>query len=241
MKIILHGCNDVARLQRGLGDPAIAGIEMDFYVEKGQVRVGHDPARATPIGGVSLQALGDLWRDTSKILVADIKSARAHALSLFSTDEGMCVLRALHSMLPAEVPIFVVGFAADWISLVQRTIKIWNGREITYFVAAPNLLHCQTTFRQPGIRFGLNPGHPTSLIKKFITESLPAMLEKDDRTATLGKGIEIASLPFKALESDAWNRADVKMAWTVDSNATLKEIQKLGPDYIIVSEYPLPS
>jgi hypothetical protein len=67
------------------------------------------------------------------------------------------------------------------------------------------------------------------------------MLEKEDKTAAIGKGIEIASRPFKALELDAWNRADVKMAWTVDSDATLREIQKLNPDYIIVKDYPLPA
>jgi len=239
MKYILHGCNDASRLQHGLEDPAIAGVEVDFYLEKGQVRVGHDPGRGHPIDDMSLQTLGDLWRNTSKILVADIKSA--HALSLFSTSEGKHVLSALHLALPVGVPFFVVGFAADWISLVLQTIKLWKGREVTYFVAAPNLLHCQNAFRRPGIRFGLNPGHPTSLFKKFITESLPAMLGKDDRTAAIGKGIEAASLPFKALESDAWSRADVKMAWTVDSDATFKEIQKLDPDYIIVKDYPLPS
>jgi hypothetical protein len=239
MEYVLHGCNDAARLQRGLGDPAIAGVEVDFYLENGQVRVGHDPGKERQIRDMSIQALGDLWQGTRKLLVADIKGI--NAFSTFSTHEGKHVLRALHSALPLEVPIFVAGFATDWVSLVSQTIELWNGREVTYFVAAPSLAHCQKTFRRPGIRFGLNPGHPTSLLKKFITETLPSMLEQQDKTAGIGTVIEAASLPFKALETDAWNRADVKMAWTVDSEATFQEIQKLNPDYIIVKEYPLPS
>ncbi len=239
MKYILHGCNDASRLQRGLGDPALAGVEVDFYLEKDQVRVGHDPGGKRPIDEMSMQTLGDLWHDTRKILVADIKGI--NAISTFSTHEGKRVLGALHLAIPFEVPIFVVGFATDWISLVTQTIKLWNGREVTYFVAAANLAHCQRTFRRPGIRFGLNPGHPTSLFKKFITESLPAMLEQQDKTTAIGTVIEAASRPFKAMELEAWNRADVKMAWTVDSDATFQSIQKLNPDYIIFKEYPLPS
>jgi hypothetical protein len=238
MNYILHGCNDAPRLQRGLADPAIVGVEADFYLENNQVRVGHDPGRARPIDDMSIQTLGGLFHGTRKILVADIKGN--NSFSTFSTHDGKHVLGKLHAALPLEVPIFVTGFATDWISLVSKTIELWDGREITYFVAAPNLAHCKRTFRRPGIRFGLNPGHPTSTLKKFITETLPSMLEQEAKTATFGAVLEAASLPFKALESDAWNRADVKMAWTVDSDATFQEIQKLNPDYIIVKEYPLP-
>lgn len=237
MRYILHGCNDAPRLQRGLVEPAIAGVEIDFYIEHGVVHVGHDPGGEHPIGEMSMQTLGDLLHGTRKILVADIKPV--NKISTFSTDEARSILKSLNLLLPVEISFFVVGFATDWISVVARTIKHWNGREVTYFVAAPTLAHCQATFRQPGIRFGLNPGHQTSVFKKFLTESLPAMLEKDDMTSALGKGIAAVSRPFKALESYAWNCADVKMAWTVDSDATLQEIQKLNPDYIIVAEYPL--
>ena len=236
MRYILHRCNDAARLQQGMDDPAIDGIEVDFYFKDGHVRIGHDSSDVGHIDSMPVQSLERYWRDTSKILVVDIKNAGA--FRHWTSDEGIAILKIVHVNLPLQVPVFVTGITHDWIPLVRQTIDTWQGRQVTYFVDAYSLHLCKKKFHQPGIRFGLNLGYPVSLAKKLLTDVVPSILEKNDRTANLGRGIKNAFRPLTDFELDAWNHADVKMAWTITSDEILQEILKLDPDYIIVEELP---
>jgi hypothetical protein len=236
MKYILHRCNDAARLRRGLDDPAFDGVEVDFYIELGQVRIGHEPGGDGQRGGLSMQALGEQWHDTSKILVVDIKNPdRFHH---WTTDEGRRIVEAVHAQLPPQVPIFVTGITRQWIPLVRQSIDAWHGRLATYFVDAYSLARCQAKFRRPGIQFGVNVGYPLSLAKQLVTDIVPRILEQFGETALLGKSLADAFRPLTTFELNAWHRADVRMAWTVTSDETYREIVKLGPDYIIVEDMP---
>ena len=72
MKFILHQCNDAARIQHGLNDPAFDGIEVDFHVYYGQVRIGHE-ASATPMNeGISVHDIGMMLKATGKLIVVDL-------------------------------------------------------------------------------------------------------------------------------------------------------------------------
>lgn len=70
-----------------------------------------------------------------------------------------------------------------------------------------------------------------------MTEVVPNFLEKSEKTASLGRSLKNASRQLTELELDAWNHADVKMAWTITSDEILQEVRKLNPDYMIVEEF----
>jgi len=69
----------------------------------------------------------------------------------------------------------------------------------------------------------VNSWHPTSLLKKILHESLPAMLEQDDKTAAIRNGHPgLRSRPFPRRWNDAWNQRGREDGVTVDSDATLQ-------------------
>jgi hypothetical protein len=232
MQYILHGCDDLDRIQNGLADPSFSGIEVDFHVANGQVCIGHETRGASPDTILTIQDVASAWRDTEKILVADIKDKGSPLL--FSVDVGKEILEALHQSIPLQVPMFVVGFSVDWKALVRQTIDMWGERQGAYFVDAGSLVYCQKTFRHLGIRFGLNLGLPVSKIKLATTDLVSSLLEKSDATAIFGNLARTISNVHSEFDRAMWKRAQVKMVWTVTNEAELQAALQLNPDYIIV-------
>ena len=236
MKFILHQCNDAARIQHGLNDPAFDGIEVDFHLYHGQVRVGHE-ASATPTAeGMSVHDVGTMLRETGKLLVVDLKAP--NPVHMVLVNDALFMLGQLQREIPLDIPLFVAGYVRDWQHVVRDTIGTWNGRNVTYFVDALRLRHFQRKYRRPGIRFGLNRGYQPSAIKQFFADVLPTMFEEHEETADYGKALKNAFQPLTSKEAAAWKQADVRMAWTITSRELLAEARKLDPDYIIVEEFP---
>ncbi|HME51364.1 MAG TPA: hypothetical protein VKM55_04050 [Candidatus Lokiarchaeia archaeon] len=236
MKFILHQCNDADRIQHGLNDPAFDGIEVDFHVYHGQVRIGHEASGTPTVDGISVHDVGMMLRETGKFLVVDLKAP--NPVSMVLVNDARFMLEQLSREIPLDVPLFVAGYVRDWQPVVRATIDMWNGRNVTYFVNAFRLHHFQRKFRRPGIRFGLNRGYQPSAIKQFFADVLPAMLEEHEETADYGKALKSAFQPLTSKEAAAWKQADVRMAWTITSRELLDEARKLEPDYVIVDEFP---
>nr|MDO8084802.1 hypothetical protein [Candidatus Sigynarchaeum springense] len=240
MKYILHQCNSARRLQQGLTDLRFDGVEIDFLINKGNIIIGHNIIGGIPNADLSIQSIGNCWRDILKILVVDIKGA--DIWPNWSTDEGVYLLDNIAYCLPYQIPIFITGFSfdLDWIQLIDKTIDIWNGRHVTYFVDAQSIAHCQDTYQRKGIKFGLNYGHPTTGLRRIMTEALPKLLQEraENNAKQVGKMLEDTFRPLNELEQIAWKCADVRMAWTASSEATTRELTKLKPDYLIVEGIP---
>ncbi|MBN2151206.1 MAG: hypothetical protein JW839_07175 [Candidatus Lokiarchaeota archaeon] len=235
---ILHGCNELPRVQLGLQDPSLAGIEVDIRIDQGHVRVGHDPSSALLHEGMSLAALGNQLPGPGKILVADLKGPGW--TGFWSVDEGTCMVEALYDAIPTHVPIFITGPTFDWVPLIERTLDALAGREVTYFIDALSLRSCKQSYRNQGVRFGLNFGDPVEKVKRTFLEEIPSRLEQTTEYTDVVRAIKPVILAYKQIEMDAWNEADVRMAWTITSTRMLEEIRKLEPDYVIIDEYPLP-
>lgn len=236
MKFILHQCNDAARIQHGLNDPAFDGIEVDFHVYNGQVCIGHEASTTPTVDGMSMHNVGMMLRETGKLLVVDLKAP--DPVHMVLDKDARFMLGQLHRVIPLDIPVFVVGYVRDWQPVVRDTIDTWNGRNVTYFVDAFRLRHFQSRFRRPGIRFGLNRGYQPSAIKQFLADVLPTMLEEHEETADYGKALKNVFQPLTSQEAAAWKQADVRMAWTITSRELLDEARKLDPDYVIMEEFP---
>ena len=234
MNYILHRCNDMTRLKQGLNDPAINGLEIDFFIENGQVMIGHGGCDNKSNNRLTIHDLRNFYQDAEKILVVDLKDH--DALIAWNLEDSIQILAVLHQTLPERLPFFVTGLVTNWNALVRQTINTWNVRHVTYFVDPINLHACQHNFQALGIRFGLNLG--TTVLPRFLGYlAVPLGLRASEKTKEFGTVAVVCSVGAFLFEAITWALADVRMIWTITSSAQEEALKGLNADYLIIEPF----
>ena len=230
IEFILHQCNDAIRIRKGLSKKSARGLEVDFFEERGRVWIGHDPnARRALRTLIWRLKWHSWWTRKPKILIADIKDR--NMILPWSLDHVNNILLKLHKSVPKNVPIFITGYSLHWIPLVIQTINIWGERPVTYFVDGPSLKKCQTNYKRQGVQFGINHGITVGALK--IAANVLSLFKK---TKTIANAVEGYLDSRSGIDQDAWDQADVRMVWTLNSPRQASIVSGLKPDYVICEE-----